>query len=107
MELLSASMDRTMMVWAPLEETNQFGSGLWTTKARVGEMGVRFSSSMSSIALILRKGNTLGFYGGVYGSGGNWILAHGYNGAFHLWKRVVKQVCTSVALYDSFTVHRV
>ena len=32
-------------------------------------------------------GNTLGLYGGVFSSRGNLILAHGYQGAFHLWKK--------------------
>ena len=32
-------------------------------------------------------GNTLGLYGGVFGPRGDLILAHGYQGAFHLWKR--------------------
>ena len=40
-------------------------------QVRVGEVG----------------GNTLGLYGGVFGPHGNLILAHGYQGAFHLWKR--------------------
>ena len=41
------------------------------TQVRVGEVG----------------GNTLGLYGGVFGPRGDLILAHGYQGAFHLWKR--------------------
>jgi hypothetical protein len=32
-------------------------------------------------------GNVLGFYGGLFGDDGTAILAHGYNGAFHLWKK--------------------
>jgi elongator complex protein 2 len=72
MELLSASMDRNMMVWAPEEATARNGEGMWISKARVGEMG----------------GNTLGFYGGVWGPKGEFMLAHGYNGSFHLWRRV-------------------
>lgn len=32
-------------------------------------------------------GNTLGLYGGVFSPRGNVILAHGYQGAFHLWKK--------------------
>ena len=46
--------------------------GIWLDSARVGEMG----------------GNTLGFYGCAFAPRGDAILAHGYNGAFHLWKRV-------------------
>jgi len=32
-------------------------------------------------------GNTLGLYGGVFSPRGDFILAHGYQGAFHLWKK--------------------
>lgn len=45
MELLSASMDRTTVLWAPLTETEeQSGEGMWSSKARMGEMGVRTPS---------------------------------------------------------------
>lgn len=44
------------------------------SQVRVGEVG----------------GNTLGLYGGVFGPRGDLILAHGYQGAFHLWKRATK-----------------
>ena len=65
--LLSASMDKTMMIWRPQEEEN----GVWINEVRVGEIG----------------GNTLGFYGGLFSPDGQQILAHGYNGAFHLWTK--------------------
>lgn len=71
MALLSASMDRTMAIWRPDPET-----GVWLNDVRVGEMG----------------GNTLGFYGGLFGPEGLYILAHGYNGAFHLWKRQATKI---------------
>ncbi len=32
-------------------------------------------------------GNTLGLYGGVFGPTGDIIIAHGYQGAFHIWKK--------------------
>lgn len=63
--LLSASMDRTMIIWKFSDQ-----SGLWENKVRVGELG----------------GNNLGFYGGLFGLNGEYILAHGFNGTFHLWK---------------------
>jgi len=56
-----------MMIWIPEEK-----SGLWINEVRVGELG----------------GNTLGFYGGLYGKDGDYILAHAYNGAFHCWRRI-------------------
>ncbi|GLT69201.1 hypothetical protein SLA2020_413700 [Shorea laevis] len=65
--ILSASMDKTMMVWQP-EKT----SGIWMNVVTVGEL--------SHCAL--------GFYGGHWSPNGNSILAHGYGGSFHLWKNV-------------------
>jgi elongator complex protein 2 len=67
MRLLSASMDRTMVLWEPDEQ-----SGIWIERVRVGEVG----------------GNQLGFFGCQFGPNSTFILSHGYNGAFHLWKRV-------------------
>ncbi|EFA10370.2 putative elongator complex protein 2-like Protein [Tribolium castaneum] len=64
-QLLSSSLDKSMIIWEFDSSTN-----LWTEKVRVGEVG----------------GNTLGFYGGVFSPDGHNILAHGYNGAFHLWE---------------------
>jgi elongator complex protein 2 len=65
MSLVSASMDRTMILWEP-----EPSSGLWIEKVRVGDIG----------------GNHLGFFGTAFGKDGRYLLAHGYNGAFHLWK---------------------
>ncbi|KAF9107093.1 Elongator subunit elp2 [Mortierella sp. AM989] len=65
MSLLSASTDKSMMIWKPDETT-----GVWINNTQVGEIG----------------GNTIGFYGGLFGPDGRWILAYGYNGAFHIWK---------------------
>jgi elongator complex protein 2 len=59
--LLSASLDKTMIVWGEEE-------AVWVERARVGEIG----------------GNTLGLLGGVWGPGGE-ILGHSFSGAFHLW----------------------
>ncbi|XP_033762660.1 elongator complex protein 2-like [Pecten maximus] len=64
MRLLSASMDKTMILWKPDLDT-----GVWVEEVRVGEVG----------------GNTLGFYGGMFSPRGNAIIAHGYQGAFHHW----------------------
>lgn len=65
--ILSASMDKTMMIWKP-EKT----SGIWMNVVTVGEL--------SHCAL--------GFYGGHWSPNGDSILAHGYGGSFHLWKNV-------------------
>lgn len=65
--ILSASMDKTMMIWQPERTT-----GIWMNVVTVGEL--------SHCAL--------GFYGGHWGPNGGAILAHGYGGSFHLWKNV-------------------
>lgn len=65
--ILSASMDKTMMIWQPERTT-----GIWMNVVTVGEL----------------SHSALGFYGGHWSPDGNAILAHGYGGAFHLWKNV-------------------
>lgn len=65
--ILSASMDKTMMIWQPEKTT-----GIWMNVVTVGEL--------SHCAL--------GFYGGHWSPNGDSILAHGYGGSFHLWKNV-------------------
>lgn len=66
MKLLSSSMDKTMIIWESVEIMN----GMWTETVRVGEVG----------------GNSLGFYGCKFSPDGLHILAHGYQGSFHIWK---------------------
>ncbi|KAM3596864.1 uncharacterized protein V6R79_021827 [Siganus canaliculatus] len=66
LSLLSASMDKTMIIWTPEE-----GSGVWVEQVRVGEVG----------------GNTLGFYGCQMSPDGSMIMAHAFHGALHLWCR--------------------
>ncbi|XP_061444959.1 elongator complex protein 2 isoform X3 [Rhineura floridana] len=66
MRLLSASMDKTVILWAPDDE-----SGLWLEQVRVGEVG----------------GNTLGFFDCLFSPDGSMILAHAFHGALHLWKQ--------------------
>lgn len=65
MKLLSCSLDKSMVVWEPNEST-----GIWMETVRVGEVG----------------GNSVGFYGCKFGSNGNEIIAHGYQGSFHIWR---------------------
>ncbi|KAK7898662.1 hypothetical protein WMY93_019515 [Mugilogobius chulae] len=64
LSLLSASMDKTMILWAPED-----GSGVWVEQVRVGEVG----------------GNTLGFFGCQMSPDGSMIMAHAFHGALHLW----------------------
>lgn len=65
--ILSASMDKTMMIWQPERTT-----GIWMNVVTVGEL--------SHCAL--------GFYGGHWSPNGDSIFAHGYGGSFHLWRNV-------------------
>ena len=69
LQLLTASMDRTVAVWSPSGP-----GGLWVESMRAGEVG----------------GNTLGLYGARFGPGGVKIAAHGYQGAIHLWERATE-----------------
>lgn len=51
-------------------------------------------------------GNTLGLFGAIFCplkevGGANLILAHGYHGAFHLWKK--KGGVTEVELWEPLT----
>ncbi|XJO78424.1 hypothetical protein BDV3_002867 [Batrachochytrium dendrobatidis] len=64
--LISASADKSIMVWQP--DTH---SESWIYKARLGEVG----------------GATLGFYGAIFSPLGDMIVSNGYNGALHIWKR--------------------
>lgn len=67
LSILSASMDKTMMIWKPERTT-----GIWMNVVSVGEL----------------SHSALGFYGGHWSPDGRSILAHGYGGSFHLWKNV-------------------
>lgn len=53
-----------MIIWSFDEEAD-----IWMDNVRVGEVG----------------GNTLGFYGSKFSPDGQSIVAHGYQGAFHMW----------------------
>eukprot|EP00897_Mesotaenium_endlicherianum_P008744 jgi/Mesen1/7899/ME000420S07048 len=66
--LLSASMDRSMMIWRP----DRGAGGLWVNEVNVGELGHY----------------ALGFYGGLWSPWGDAILAHAYGGSLHLWRDV-------------------
>jgi elongator complex protein 2 len=65
LQLLSSSMDKTMIVWSIDKEQE-----LWTEKIRVGDVG----------------GNSLGFYGARFNANGKSIIGHGFLGSLHLWK---------------------
>ena len=64
LQLLSSSMDKTMIIWTVDKEQS-----LWTEKIRVGDVG----------------GNSLGFYGAKFHPSGKSIIGHGFQGSLHLW----------------------
>ena len=66
MQILGCGWSRCELWWVWQEGV------VTVTQVRVGEVG----------------GNTLGLYGAIFSPRGNQILAHGYQGAFHLWKNV-------------------
>ncbi|KAI8394027.1 WD40-repeat-containing domain protein [Radiomyces spectabilis] len=68
MRLVSASSDKSMMIWAPDPST-----GVWVNDVRMGDIG----------------GNSyLGFCGALFSPEGKHVISHGANGSFHLWKDV-------------------
>lgn len=71
-----------MVIWSPGSEDND--DCVWLERARVGEVG----------------GNTLGFYGCQFSPTGHSILAHGYQGSFHLWH--YNQVRKSFIMLQSY-----
>ncbi|KFB45727.1 AGAP006889-PA-like protein [Anopheles sinensis] len=69
LQLLSSSIDKSLIVWTPSE------SGVWMESVRVGEVG----------------GSSLGFYGGKFSPVGRSIIGHGFQGSFHLWHEDTEQ----------------
>jgi len=64
--LLSASMDRTMVRWE-----RDADSGIWMAAESVGDAGP----------------SSLGYYTGVFSPSGESLVANGYSGSLHLWRR--------------------
>ncbi|KAJ3115909.1 Elongator subunit elp2 [Nowakowskiella sp. JEL0407] len=72
LQLLSASADKSLLIWTPDTENN----GVWNTLVRLGEIGGT---------------NTLGFMGASFAPNeseveATWFVAYGYNGAVSVWK---------------------
>ena len=63
---ISSSIDKTIVMWK-YDESNS----LWLDMVRAGDIG----------------GNTLGFFGALFDPAGDYIIAHGFQGALHAWKR--------------------
>ncbi|KAI8808585.1 WD40-repeat-containing domain protein [Cladochytrium replicatum] len=64
MTLVTASADKSIILWRPDLSTN-----VWINETRMGEVG----------------GSTLGFHGATFSPDGTYVFAHGYNGAVNLW----------------------
>lgn len=64
--LLSASSDRSMILWE-----QDVASQLWLTASRFGEIG----------------GTNLGFFGALFGKHNRSVIAHGWGGSFHCWRK--------------------
>ena len=71
LSLMTASMDRSMMLWSHVVEGSE---SLWMSHASIGDAGAQ----------------CLGYFTGCFSScdGGKRILAHGFTGALHLWEEV-------------------
>ncbi|KAJ1674314.1 Elongator subunit elp2 [Spiromyces aspiralis] len=65
-KLLTASADQSAIVWYPDPNV-----GVWSSEARLGEVG----------------GATGGFLGADWNTSGTAVLANGYHGTFHLWRK--------------------
>lgn len=65
-QLLTASADRSMMMWNLDPSTK-----IWLSTSRFGEIG----------------GTNLGFFGALWGHQAKTILAHGWGGSFHVWRQ--------------------
>ncbi|GAA6020260.1 hypothetical protein JCM11491_003868 [Sporobolomyces phaffii] len=74
LRLLSASADRSMILWTPLDAatdvTTSARTALWTSVHRFGE----FSSVTN-----------LGFFGALWGRRARSVMASGWGGSWHVW----------------------
>uniref|UniRef100_A0A914VYB1 Elongator complex protein 2 n=1 Tax=Plectus sambesii TaxID=2011161 RepID=A0A914VYB1_9BILA len=66
MRLLTASMDKCLVVWEPDAD-----SGVWLESVRVGDVG----------------GQAVGYFGGAFDATGDRIVGHSYFGGLHSWTR--------------------
>ena len=64
-QLVSASADKSVMLWEPDRIT-----GIWNNQLHFGALG----------------GTSLGYFGALFSAKGDYIISHEYSGSFHLWK---------------------
>ena len=91
--LLSSSMDRTLLLWAPDGALDGGGGGVWSPVARVGAAGGIIGGSLGS--------SLLGFVGAVWGEGGREIVGCGYGGSIHFWSSSSSAAATTSTSDDS------
>jgi elongator complex protein 2 len=76
LQLLSSSADRSMILWTPTSSDPSSSSSsspaIWTSFRRFGE----FSSATN-----------LGFFGALWGKDGRTVLASGWGGSWHVWRK--------------------
>jgi elongator complex protein 2 len=76
--LLTASMDRSLILWTPSDS----GAGGGAAAAGGGGTMWMATASMGEAAA-----SCLGFYGARFNRSGDRVLAHSHGGALHLWRR--------------------
>ena len=123
--LLTASMDRTMMLWRPEPSAGalsapdillslcclsatllQYYDGPADTETGLGLCGRKFWAIVGKCLWVAglwmceesvgdAGASSLGYYGGCFSPEGRSIVAHGFTGALHLWRREGPQLPTS------------
>lgn len=89
LELLSASADRSMILWSPVStggaalpessSSRLLSSGKTTSQTSIWSSQHRFGEFTSS--------TNLGFFGALWGHAGRTVLANGWGGSWHVWRQ--------------------
>ena len=82
LELLTASMDRSLILWRPSDTTAVASAGSANRDGTGGEDVWMAVASMGEAAA-----SCLGFYGASFDAAGDDIIANGHGGALHRWRR--------------------
>ena len=82
LELLTASMDRSLILWRPSDTTAVASAGSANRDGTGGEDVWMAVASMGEAAA-----SCLGFYGASFDAAGDDIIANGHGGALHRWRQ--------------------